>query len=265
MLESEEPRQPGIVDISPTYVYNHISLSLSLPFTFTPFHLHPLPPSLPSTFTPFHLHSLPPSLPSTFTPFHLHSLPPSLPSTFTPFHLHFSSLHLLTFIPTYGSNPTYDSTHYSTPFLPFRCIDVATRVAAYDLLVELCTGCYENLSMVAKQLINMHHKPDHQLVKEWEVCEEWVWQVLTPPITVYFSIVSASCGWEESLRLCGLEECWCHLLHELCTPATLHDLSYKRGGCVLLGDYIFNWCTLFKVILSSELEKDDETYVTLLL
>ena len=50
-----------------------------------------------------------------------------------------------------------------------RCTDVNTRVAAYDLVVELCTGCYENFAMVAKQLITMHHKANPQIAKEWEV------------------------------------------------------------------------------------------------
>ena len=33
----------------------------------------------------------------------------------------------------------------------------------------------------------------------------------------------------------GPEECWGHMLHELCTPAALHDHTHQRGelggGC----------------------------------
>ena len=42
-------------------------------------------------------------------------------------------------------------------------------MAAYDLLVELATCCYDNLSLIAEQLITMHHQPDPQIAKEWEV------------------------------------------------------------------------------------------------
>lgn len=55
------------------------------------------------------------------------------------------------------------------PPSPSRCSDVGARVSAYELLVELCTDCYDNFATVAKQLISMHHKSDPQIAKEWEV------------------------------------------------------------------------------------------------
>ena len=42
-------------------------------------------------------------------------------------------------------------------------------MAAYDLLVELATGCSENLVYIVSQLISMHHIGDPGTLKEWEV------------------------------------------------------------------------------------------------
>ena len=53
-----------------------------------------------------------------------------------------------------------------------RCSEVASRVAAYDLLVELCRGCYDNLVAVAEQLVTLHHHDRPQFAKEWEVGRE---------------------------------------------------------------------------------------------
>lgn len=54
---------------------------------------------------------------------------------------------------------------------------MGARVAAYDLLVELCTDNYHTYSMVVKQLVTMHHKSNPQIAKEWEVCW-WAWLIL---------------------------------------------------------------------------------------
>ena len=51
-----------------------------------------------------------------------------------------------------------------------RCTDVASRVAAFDLIVELCLGCYDNLAFAATQLIQLHHLENPDMAKEWEVC-----------------------------------------------------------------------------------------------
>lgn len=52
-----------------------------------------------------------------------------------------------------------------------RCAEVGSRVAAYDLLVELSSGCYSNFELITTQLVSMHHRPDPQIAKEWEVCD----------------------------------------------------------------------------------------------
>lgn len=52
-----------------------------------------------------------------------------------------------------------------------RCTEVGSRVAAYDLLVELSSGCYSNFELITTQLVSMHHRPDPQIAKEWEVCD----------------------------------------------------------------------------------------------
>ncbi len=54
-------------------------------------------------------------------------------------------------------------------FNHYRCSEQLSRVAAYDLLVELCTDCYDNLVLVVRQLASMHHQENPQLAKEWEV------------------------------------------------------------------------------------------------
>ena len=59
-----------------------------------------------------------------------------------------------------------------------RCTDLFSRVAAFDLIVELCSGCYDNLVLAASQLINLHHVENPDMAKEWEVCDvEWVCDV----------------------------------------------------------------------------------------
>ena len=55
-------------------------------------------------------------------------------------------------------------------FIPcFRCSDSFSRIAAYDLLVELSDGCVHNLTEVCKELIHMHHQANPDLANEWEV------------------------------------------------------------------------------------------------
>ncbi|XP_019857623.1 PREDICTED: ubiquitin carboxyl-terminal hydrolase 24-like [Amphimedon queenslandica] len=49
-----------------------------------------------------------------------------------------------------------------------KCSDVAARVAAYDLLIELSTDCLANLKCVANRLIAMHHSCRPMNSKEWE-------------------------------------------------------------------------------------------------
>ena len=58
-----------------------------------------------------------------------------------------------------------------------RCTEVGSRVAAYDLLVELSSGCYSNFELITTRLISMHHRPDPQIAKEWEVCVCWFTQL----------------------------------------------------------------------------------------
>ena len=52
-----------------------------------------------------------------------------------------------------------------------RCSDVAARVAAYNLLIELSTDSLPNLKCVANRLIAMHHSCRPMNSKEWEVRE----------------------------------------------------------------------------------------------
>jgi hypothetical protein len=46
---------------------------------------------------------------------------------------------------------------------------MSARIAAYEVLVELSSRCFNNLNCIAKQLIDMHHKNKPQNTKEWEV------------------------------------------------------------------------------------------------
>ena len=54
--------------------------------------------------------------------------------------------------------------------MTIRCTEVVSRIAAYELLVELSFGCYSNYELITTQLVSMHHRPDPQIAKEWEVC-----------------------------------------------------------------------------------------------
>lgn len=52
----------------------------------------------------------------------------------------------------------------------YRCKSPDSRVSAYEVLVELATGCPENMEKIAKQLLSMHHYVKPELSKEYEVC-----------------------------------------------------------------------------------------------
>ena len=125
-----------------------------------------------------------------------------------------------------------------------HCSQPSSRIAAYFLLIELCRGCYDNLVAVAKQLVKLHHHDNPQFAKEWEVSG----LVKTPSsssqcLSLSFSLslsvmdgsVPASSGGPGSVWLCWSQECRSHLLHELCTPATVHDQTCQRGGRGLTG------------------------------
>ena len=123
-----------------------------------------------------------------------------------------------------------------------HCSQPPSRISAYCLLIELCRGCYDNLVGVAKQLVKLHHHDNPQFAKEWEVCEIFVCKQCCISLhTATLCIMShnvtytvpASSGGTVSMWLCWSEERWSHLLHELCTPATLHDQTSQRGGCGL--------------------------------
>lgn len=55
----------------------------------------------------------------------------------------------------------------SQSFIP-RCTTYESRVAAFEVLVELATNCAENLEKIAKQLLAMHHYVKPELAKEYE-------------------------------------------------------------------------------------------------
>ena len=55
-----------------------------------------------------------------------------------------------------------------------RCSEPHSRVAAYNVLIELCRDCHENLVAVAKQLVKLHHHDNPQFAKEWEVYTVYV-------------------------------------------------------------------------------------------
>lgn len=51
----------------------------------------------------------------------------------------------------------------------FRCSDSESRVAAYDVLVELANDNLENLRKISRELVNMHHMPNPELANQWDV------------------------------------------------------------------------------------------------
>ncbi len=55
-------------------------------------------------------------------------------------------------------------------WLCFRCSASISRVAAYNVLVELADGCIANFVELCKELVTMHHQPNPDLANEWEVC-----------------------------------------------------------------------------------------------
>nr|CAB3267565.1 ubiquitin carboxyl-terminal hydrolase 48-like [Phallusia mammillata] len=49
-----------------------------------------------------------------------------------------------------------------------KCSSTESRQAAFDLLIEVCRKCTENLNLLATQLISMHHYPDQSKAKEFD-------------------------------------------------------------------------------------------------
>jgi len=50
-----------------------------------------------------------------------------------------------------------------------KCSTSESRLAAYDVLVELVRNCQANLKIVVDDLINLHHRPVLEKQTEWEV------------------------------------------------------------------------------------------------
>jgi ubiquitin carboxyl-terminal hydrolase 9/24 len=50
-----------------------------------------------------------------------------------------------------------------------KCSTSESRLAAYDVLVELVRNCQANLKIVVDDLINLHHRPLLEKQTEWEV------------------------------------------------------------------------------------------------
>ena len=50
-----------------------------------------------------------------------------------------------------------------------KCSTNESRLAAYDVLVELVRNCRPNLQIVVDDLINLHHRPVLEKQTEWEV------------------------------------------------------------------------------------------------
>ena len=44
-----------------------------------------------------------------------------------------------------------------------------SRLAVYELLVELADGCLENLEAICRQLVAMHHQANTDVDEQWEV------------------------------------------------------------------------------------------------
>ena len=52
-----------------------------------------------------------------------------------------------------------------------RCTDSVSRVAAYELLLELADGCVDNMQEMCRDLVAMHHQAHVDADHQWEVCE----------------------------------------------------------------------------------------------
>lgn len=50
-----------------------------------------------------------------------------------------------------------------------RCASVDVRGAAYEMLTELARDCADNWRLVADLLTDLHHRPDAELAKQWDV------------------------------------------------------------------------------------------------
>ncbi|CAF5209179.1 unnamed protein product, partial [Rotaria magnacalcarata] len=49
-----------------------------------------------------------------------------------------------------------------------KCSTSESRLAAYDVLVELVRNCRTNLKLVVNDLIHLHHRPILEKQTEWE-------------------------------------------------------------------------------------------------
>ncbi|GFQ83735.1 ubiquitin carboxyl-terminal hydrolase 24 [Trichonephila clavata] len=49
-----------------------------------------------------------------------------------------------------------------------KCSSLESRIAAYEVLVELATGCPENMENISKRILSMHHTLKPELAKEYE-------------------------------------------------------------------------------------------------
>ncbi|XP_015922706.1 ubiquitin carboxyl-terminal hydrolase 24 [Parasteatoda tepidariorum] len=66
-----------------------------------------------------------------------------------------------------SAGSTCTNKNSSQDFAP-KCKSLESCIAAFEVLVELATGCPENMEKIAKQLISMHHSMKPELAKEYE-------------------------------------------------------------------------------------------------
>ncbi len=70
-------------------------------------------------------------------------------------------------LPIVSSNNENDFNDDSAP--EPKCSTSESRLAAYDVIVELVRNCQDNLKIVVDDLINLHHRPLLEKQTEWEV------------------------------------------------------------------------------------------------
>jgi len=63
---------------------------------------------------------------------------------------------------------TSDNETFDDPAPEPKCSTSESRLAAYDVLVELVRNCQVNLKLVVEKLIDLHHKPLLEKQTEWE-------------------------------------------------------------------------------------------------
>ena len=66
-----------------------------------------------------------------------------------------------------GAISANESTYQSAP--EPKCATRGSRLAAYDVLVQLVSHCPDNLKIIVDNLINLHHRSLPGKQKEWEV------------------------------------------------------------------------------------------------